>query len=82
MTRDGENWPEVTEAELQEWLDTKSPDYLLQSEWTVGLVCRDRHTGRVFAVKTEEHGAQRLGVPRKGRCFVHPDYLNQLRPEG
>ena len=73
MMRD--NWPEVTEAELQEWLDTKSPDYLLNSEWMVGLAVKDRRTGETIAIQEEQ------GMTKGGRCFVHPDYLRQVRGE-
>ena len=73
MTHD--KWPEVTEAELQEWLDTKSPDYLLNSEWTIGLAVTDRRTGETIAIQEEQ------GMKKHGRCFVHPNYLTQVRGE-
>ena len=69
MTRD--NWPEVTEAELQDWLDSHSPDYRLEHEWgDDNMACIDRQRGGVFAFQRKDK-----------RCFVHPDFVRQVRVE-
>jgi hypothetical protein len=68
-----DDWPEVTEAELQHWLDTSSPDYEMRHQWgNDWMVCYRRGTDEAFAY-------QRAKPHQDGRCFVHPDFLHQVR---
>ena len=65
-------WCEVTEAELQQWLNTGSPDYRLTHVWGDDhIAVIDARRGDRIAYQEDFH---------KGRCFILDVFLPQVRP--
>ena len=64
-------WAEVSQGDLQHWLNTASPDYTLRHEWGDDwMVCYHRRSGEPFAYQRN----------KDRRCFVHPEFKAFVTP--